>query len=248
MRASFVLALLLVTTAFGSGCFGDRGGGRRGGGDTDTPIVTADGGTGGGGGGDVDAGGGGGGGGGTEGGTCTHECAPGTAARCGGDGWQACVIGSDGCYRWGDVNSCPAGQFCEGGVCRGEGGMCTPSCDGTTCGGDGCGGTCACGAGLACADTGACCAPENGASACSRLIGALCERIVACCASRTDCGAWGSSVSECRAEYVRSGTDCSSPDWTTMTYCADGVDACVRAIPSITCDDAFAGTLPPACG
>jgi len=75
---------------------------------------------------------------------CTDECAPGTAPRCGGPGYQACERGPDGCMRWGDVTACGDGQTCEAGVCRGDGcpGGCCPRCDGTSCGpgSDGCGG------------------------------------------------------------------------------------------------------------
>ncbi len=48
---------------------------------------------------------------------------------------------------------CDAGQVCNGNAC------CTPNCDGTLCGDDGCGGSCACGEGMTCQDGSCNCVP-----------------------------------------------------------------------------------------
>lgn len=82
---------------------------------------------------------------------CGPECCPAGAQCCD----NACCYGY--CYgeelccssaqEWCDVTGecCPSGEICCPGYgCRAPEACCTPSCDGSTCGSDGCGGICAC--------------------------------------------------------------------------------------------------------
>ena len=188
---------------------------------------------------------------------CTDECAPGTAPRCAGAGYQTCDRGSDGCMRWQEVVECGAGQTCEGGVCRGGDcpGGCCPRCDGVRCGAgsDGCGGTCGCESGMVCSDAATCCTPENGASACSRVLDSWCNRLVGCCTApgAPECEEWATSITACRGYHVSSGSlDCAAPEWTSASFCAEGIDVCVGDIPLVSCSDIYSGTanLPRSCG
>ncbi len=187
--------------------------------------------------------------------TCSNECEAGEPARCSGAGYQTCSRGPDGCYVWSDITACASGTSCEDGVCRGTGcpGGCCPRCDGTSCGAgsDGCGGTCACAAGSACSSASTCCMPENGAASCNRILGAWCSRVVTCCTAAGSgvCVDWAYSVADCRGAHVAMGFDCSSTEWTSMSYCAEGIDRCVGDIPLVACTDITGGTaaLPGSC-
>lgn len=187
--------------------------------------------------------------------SCSDDCSAGEPPRCAGTGYQSCERDADGCYRWGTVAACGAGQTCEAGVCRGGDcpGGCCPRCDGTMCGAgsDGCGGTCDCAAGASCSDVGSCCVPVPGSLACNEFLTAWCDRIVTCCtAPGADCAEWALSRSECMAEHLASGFNCADASWASMSICRDGVDRCVRDIPLVSCSDFYIGTasLPASCG
>ena len=50
-------------------------------------------------------------------GACEHECSEGQTTCKFGDGVSTCQMGSDGCWLWGELVACPAGQECDGGKC-----------------------------------------------------------------------------------------------------------------------------------
>jgi hypothetical protein len=97
-------------------------------------------------------------------------------------------------------------------------GPCVPTCDGTTCGDNGCGGTCACARGLTCIEGTALCAwpcegddqcsgdchcdQENGVCA-SNQSGGSCS-FIGDCPSGTFCSSTGNDISACVAP-------CTSP-------------------------------------
>ncbi len=98
---------------------------------------------------------------------CGPDCCPAGAQCCD----NACCYGT--CYgpelccpsaqEWCDVTGecCAAGEICCPGVgCRAPENCCIPSCDGSTCGSDGCGGTCSCADGKVC-DQGSCICPSG---------------------------------------------------------------------------------------
>jgi len=182
---------------------------------------------------------------------CTDDCTGSEAPRCAGAGFQVCVVGLDGCHHWSEITPCGEGATCSGGVCMGT--SCVPRCDGTICGAgsDGCGGDCGCGSMMVCSDARSCCTPENGAASCNRIVGAYCDRVIRCCTApgAPACDTWTATTTSCRAHLLEMGLDCSDSSWTSMTYCAEGVDVCVGDIPLIACSDIYGGTvtLPRSC-
>ena len=97
---------------------------------------------------------------------CQNTCAPGTR-ECSGAGWRACVITGNGCYNWGAVTACGAGETCVDGACVAACPEGDPCDDGSACtSGDVCAGGACGGAPVACDDLNPCtddgCDPATG--------------------------------------------------------------------------------------
>lgn len=60
---------------------------------------------------------------------------------------------------------------------------------------------------------------------------------------------WAYDDAMCRAQFVSTGLDCSSSQFTSQTFCTSQGDACVSDIPLVACSDLAAGTanLPASC-
>ena len=86
------------------------------------------------------------------------RCAAGLR-RCKAGTKKPCVdLATDPAHCGACGNACAVGETCAAGVCTGS---CTPSCNGSQCGDDGCGGTCGqCGGGERCRG-GRCLEPED---------------------------------------------------------------------------------------
>jgi hypothetical protein len=93
---------------------------------------------------------------------------PGDLTKCG----PACCETEAQCC---DNACCPTGS-----ICIGEETCCTPVCDGSTCGGDGCGGTCSCTEKFE-----VCCDSGPFAGTCARRTNAPCREDHDCCSN--DC-------------------------------------------------------------
>jgi hypothetical protein len=132
---------------------------------------------------------------------------------------DACCSGSDKCCASGETLQCiPADACCSDAGCAPPSTcdpethqcVCTPTCDGLTCGDDGCGGTCACASGSTCDSNSATCVPNCTADrigeACVPPEGAggqgICQEDLRCCVpsgffAGGDPGVWCASTNCC---------------------------------------------------
>ena len=90
---------------------------------------------------------------------------------------------------------------------------------------------------------------QSGASACSDAITAMCSRFTQCCATITTCESWAKDMTTCKAHWVETGLDCSSPTYAGKTVCESLTTECQQDIPTIACSDAANGTAnwPASC-
>ncbi|HEY8430844.1 MAG TPA: hypothetical protein VIL20_20835 [Sandaracinaceae bacterium] len=146
-------------------------------------------------------------------GTCV--CAGGRT-DCGG----ACVdTSSDEAHCGGCGNACASAEQCVSGTCVA---VCTPSCDGRSCGDDGCGGSCgSCPAGRTCDASGQCVCP----------------------AGRTECG--GACVDTSRDPSHCGGCGAACP---SGQACTGGACACVPTCGGRECGDDGCGGSCGTCG
>jgi hypothetical protein len=90
---------------------------------------------------------------------------------------------------------------------------CVPTCDGTTCGANGCGGTCSCGRDLLCIpDTGLCgrvCAPSDPSGSCSS--GCACDPFHFVCVSNQSMGNCSTSASCPIGTFCHESDTCRAP-------------------------------------
>jgi hypothetical protein len=129
----------------------------------------------------------------------THECACQTDAAC---------------AFWGPGATCNAST----GECSAP--KCVPSCNGTTCGGDGCGGSCSCGSGTQCDSSGQCVRPATGCTRGSDCTSNCCNTSTGACVATSYCQAPPSS---CQVSPAGSCTD------TTALFC--GAGCCPANLP-----------------
>jgi Cys-rich repeat protein len=152
---------------------------------------------------------------------CSNDCETEGQALCSSSTVAAvCQADQDGCLHIVATKTCAASQTCVDGACKKV--TCVPACDGTTCGDNGCGGTCACGSGMTC-QSGVCAAPsvcgngkcEQGESP------ATCQQDCKPPASCGDgvCGG-GETAVTCPADCKCSGKDSfCDPDGQSLHFC-----------------------------
>ncbi len=169
---------------------------------------------------------------------CQNTCAPGTR-ECSGAGWRACVITGNGCYNWGAVTACGAGETCVDGACVAACPEGDPCDDGSACtSGDVCAGGACGGAPVACDDLNPC--TDDG---CDPATGCTSSPNAAACDDGSDC----------TAGDVCAGGACGG----TAVVCADGngctddgcdpATGCVFTPNALPCDDGDACTSGDAC-
>jgi hypothetical protein len=139
---------------------------------------------------------------------CDGECGPWeccTDAECESDDCATVVCDSDHLCRY--TEDCTLGgvEACcfPGEVCLDNGSCCSPNCDGSSCGDDGCGGTCGCGDGQYCAG-GLCfdtCDEFDGPEACP---------------GGCFCGSYNAQVGVCVSSQI------IQPTYCTITGCPEG--------------------------
>jgi hypothetical protein len=147
------------------------------------------------------------------------------------------VVCAPGGEAWNQIVECGEGSPCFDGTC------CTPSCEGASCGDDGCGGSCgACEEGDMCADGACACAPQCdgkdcGDDGCGAVCGEcsgqdVCEAGVCVCTpdcSTAMCGGdgCGGSCGACATDNVCSGGVCVGPCTPGDTRCNVGsIEVC----------------------
>ncbi|HSA21424.1 MAG TPA: serine protease [Myxococcota bacterium] len=169
---------------------------------------------------------------------CQNTCAPGTR-ECSGAGWRACVITGNGCYNWGAVTACGAGETCVDGACVAACPEGDPCDDGSACtSGDVCAGGACGGAPVACDDLNPC--TDDG---CDPATGCTSSPNAAACDDGSDC----------TAGDVCAGGACGG----TAVVCADGngctddgcdpATGCAFLDNALPCDDGDPCTQGDAC-
>ena len=148
---------------------------------------------------------------------CIDDCAKAGATYCTPTGKVAlCAQGGDGCRHGGTPEACDPGTSCVEGKCVAP--VCIPSCDGSSCGPDGCGGTCTCANSLVC-EVGKCVTPVC-SPACS---GQDCGTPDGCGGTCTCAGGLLCDSGKCKLPCTKADNSCSGD---VLTFCAaDGLTA-----------------------
>ncbi|MBT9559519.1 MAG: PQQ-binding-like beta-propeller repeat protein [Myxococcales bacterium] len=176
---------------------------------------------------------------------CPADCACDTGELCvsaGPGSLGVCVCAGASCGE----GCCLPGEVCNAGSC------CKPSCDGKSCGSDGCGGVCGqcfgtnicktfpSGVSTCCDDT---CAPgsECGTTGCGRVCGtcadgSVCNQATRQCDDIETCGTVGHGACEPQAPFFETCDTCSDCACASDEQCdpasAPGTDGCVACTPA----------------
>lgn len=145
---------------------------------------------------------------------CADDSQCGTGMTCNKTTHECACQSDSACAFWGPGATCSPMT----GECSAP--KCVPRCDGTTCGSDGCGGTCACASGFQCNSSNQCVRPSSGCTRNADCSSNCCNTSTGACVASSNCQAPPSS---CQSPGTGTCQDASS------VYC--GIGCCPASAP-----------------